>query len=162
MPNTPCLVGEAATGFALGSLANDKDRQTVLEIFGSVGKAMEVTETLLNAVTGLSGSGPAFVFQFIEALSDGGVRAGLPRNVATQLAAQTVKGAAEMVLETGKHPGQLKDGVTSPGGTTIAGVEALEKGSFRSTTISAVTAAARRSMQLGGIPEEEIIHKYNL
>mmetsp|Transcript_26774 Transcript_26774/g.37753 ORF Transcript_26774/g.37753 Transcript_26774/m.37753 type:complete len:279 (-) Transcript_26774:183-1019(-) len=162
MPNTPCLVGEAATGFALGNLANDKDRQTVLEIFGSVGTAMEVTETLLNAVTGLSGSGPAFVFQFIEALSDGGVRAGLPRNVATQLAAQTVKGAAEMVLETGKHPGQLKDGVTSPGGTTIAGVEALENGRFRSTTIAAVKAATRRSMQLGGLPEDEIVHKYNL
>jgi pyrroline-5-carboxylate reductase len=89
---------------------------------------MEVNEKLLDAVTGVSGSGPAYVFLFIEALSDGGVRAGLPRNVSTQLAAQTVKGAAEMVLQTGTHPGVLKDGVTSPGGTTIAGVEALEKG----------------------------------
>ena len=128
MPNTPCLVGEAASGFALGSLANDKDREIVKSIFGSVGLALEVKEELLDAVTGVSGSGPAYVFQFIEALSDGGVRAGLPRNIATQLAAQTVKGAAEMVLSTGKHPGLLKDGVTSPGGTTIAGVEALENG----------------------------------
>jgi len=128
MPNTPCLVGEAASGFALGKLANDSDRDIVKTIFGSVGIAMEVSEHLLDAVTGLSGSGPAYVFQFIEALSDGGVRSGLSRDVATKLAAQTVKGAAEMVLKTGKHPGLLKDGVTSPGGTTIAGVEALEKG----------------------------------
>lgn len=128
MPNTPCLVGEAATGYALGTLANDNDRQMVNSIFGSVGLASEMDEFLLNAVTGLSGSGPAYVYQFIEALADGGVRAGLPRAVAMQLAAQTVKGAAEMVIQTGKHPGQLKDEVTSPGGTTIAGVEALEKG----------------------------------
>lgn len=128
MPNTPCLVGEAACGFALGAHATDEDRTLVKTLLDSVGLAMEVSETLLNAVTGVSGSGPAYVFQFIEALSDGGVRAGLPRNVATMLAAQTVKGAAEMVLKTGKHPGELKDAVTSPGGTTIAGVEALEKG----------------------------------
>ena len=126
MPNTPCLVGEAAAGFALGTLATEADREVVQTIFGSVGLAMEVNEPLLDAVTGLSGSGPAYVFQFIEALSDGGVRCGLSRDVATKLAAQTVKGAAEMVLKTGKHPGLLKDGVTSPGGTTIAGVEALE------------------------------------
>lgn len=128
MPNTPCLVGESASGFALGALANDKDREIVKSIFGSVGLALEVKEELLDAVTGLSGSGPAYVFQFIEALSDGGVRAGLPRSIATQLAAQTVKGSAEMVLSTGKHPGLLKDGVASPGGTTIAGIEALENG----------------------------------
>lgn len=128
MPNTPCLIGEAASGYCLGSLANDDDRDIIQAIFGSVGLALELQEVLLNAVTGLSGSGPAYVFQFIEALSDGGVRAGLPRDVATQLAAQTVKGAAEMVLKTKKHPGELKDAVTSPGGTTIAGVEALEKG----------------------------------
>lgn len=162
MPNTPCLVGEAASGFALGSLAVDGDREIVKTIFGSVGLVLEVSEALLDAVTGLSGSGPAYVFQFIEALSDGGVRAGLPRAVATQLAAQTVKGAAEMVLQTGRHPGLLKDGVTSPGGTTIAGVEALEKGGLRATTISAVTAATKRSMQLGGIPEEDIRNKHNL
>lgn len=128
MPNTPCLVGEAACGFALGTHATDDDRTLVKTLLDAVGIAMEVGEILLNAVTGVSGSGPAYVFQFIEALSDGGVRAGLPRNVATMLAAQTVKGAAEMVLKTGKHPGELKDAVTSPGGTTIAGVEALEKG----------------------------------
>jgi pyrroline-5-carboxylate reductase len=128
MPNTPCFVGEAASGFALGTRATDDDRTLVKSLLDAVGVSVEVNETLLNAVTGLSGSGPAFVFQFIEALSDGGVKAGLPRHIATTLAAQTVKGAAEMVLKTGKHPGQLKDAVTSPGGTTIAGVEALEKG----------------------------------
>mmetsp|Transcript_7749 Transcript_7749/g.11770 ORF Transcript_7749/g.11770 Transcript_7749/m.11770 type:complete len:280 (+) Transcript_7749:142-981(+) len=162
MPNTPCLVGQTAAAFALGSLATDADREIAHTIFGSVGIAMEVKEVHLDAVTGLSGSGPAYVFQFIEALSDGGVRVGLPRDVATQLAAQTVKGAAEMVLETGTHPGALKDTVCSPGGTTIAGVEALERGGFRSTVISAVKAATRRSMQLGGISAEEISHKHNL
>ena len=128
MPNTPCMVGEATSGFAMGKLGNDSDREITTSIFGSVGLAREVKEILLNAVTGVSGSGPAYVFQFIEALADGGVRAGLPRDVAQAFAAQTVKGAAEMVLQTGKHPGELKDGVTSPGGTTIAGVEALENG----------------------------------
>eukprot|EP00580_Thalassiosira_gravida_P007836 CAMPEP_0201631248 /NCGR_PEP_ID=MMETSP0493-20130528/5295_1 /ASSEMBLY_ACC=CAM_ASM_000838 /TAXON_ID=420259 /ORGANISM="Thalassiosira gravida, Strain GMp14c1" /LENGTH=283 /DNA_ID=CAMNT_0048102551 /DNA_START=34 /DNA_END=885 /DNA_ORIENTATION=+ len=162
MPNTPCLVGEAACGFALGTHATESDRTLVKTLLDAVGVSMEVNEILLNAVTGLSGSGPAYVFQFIEALSDGGVRSGLPRNVATMLAAQTVKGAAEMVLRTGKHPGELKDGVTSPGGTTIAGVEALEKGGFRAATISAVTSATKRSMQLGGTSEEEIANKYNL
>lgn len=156
MPNTPCLVGEAACGFALGEHATDDDRTLVKTLLDAVGVCMEVKEILLNAVTGVSGSGPAYVFQFIEALSDGGVKAGLPRNVSTMLAAQTVKGAAEMVLKTGKHPGELKDAVTSPGGTTIAGVEALEKGGFRAATISAVTAATKRSMQLGGASEEEI------
>lgn len=128
MPNTPCLVGEAASGYAMGKLCTDDDREIVQKILGAVGVAKEIKEVLLNAVTGLSGSGPAYVYQFIEALADGGVRAGLPRAVAMELAAQTVKGAAEMVLKTGEHPGKLKDNVTSPGGTTIAGVEALEKG----------------------------------
>jgi pyrroline-5-carboxylate reductase len=162
MPNTPCLVGESACGFSLGSLATEEDKILVKSLLDAVGVSVEVKEDLLNAVTGLSGSGPAYVFQFIEALSDGGVRAGLPRNVATMLAAQTVKGAAEMVLKTGTHPGQLKDQVTSPGGTTIAGVEALEKGGFRAATISAVTAATKRSMQLGGTSNEEIQNKYGL
>lgn len=128
MPNTPCCIGEGASGYALGKLARDPDRHIVEAIFGSVGVASELSEVLLNAVTGLSGSGPAYVFQFIEALSDGGVRAGLPRPIAMKLAAQTVKGAAEMVLQTGDHPGELKDRVASPGGTTIAGVAALENG----------------------------------
>jgi len=162
MPNTPCLVGEAASGYAMGKLCINNDREIVQKLLGAVGVAKEIKEVLLNAVTGLSGSGPAYVYQFIEALADGGVRSGLPRAVAMELAAQTVKGAAEMVLKTGEHPGKLKDNVTSPGGTTIAGVEALEKGGFRASTISAVTAATKRSMQLGGISEEDIIHKYNL
>lgn len=162
MPNTPCLVGEAACGFSMGQLATKQDQELVKTVFGAVGLALEVSEHLLNAVTGLSGSGPAYVFQFIEALSDGGVRAGLPRTIATQLAAQTLKGAAEMVLQTGQHPGVLKDGVTSPGGTTIAGVEALEKGGLRPTVISAVTAATKRSMQLGGMKTTEIQDKYGL
>ena len=162
MPNTPCLVGMAASGFSLGKNCSDSDAKTVEAVFGAVGIALNVQEKLLDAVTGVSGSGPAYVFQFIEALSDGGVRAGLPRNIATQLAAQTVKGAAEMVLSTGKHPGLLKDGVTSPGGTTIAGVEALEKGGLRATTISVVTAATKRSMQLGGMSDADIAHKHGL
>lgn len=162
MPNTPCLVGEAASGYAMGSLCTDTDREIVQKLLGAVGVAKEIKEILLNAVTGLSGSGPAYVYQFIEALADGGVRSGLPRAAAMELAAQTVKGAAEMVLQTGEHPGKLKDNVTSPGGTTIAGVEALENGGFRAATISAVKAATKRSMQLGGIAEEDIRNKYNL
>jgi pyrroline-5-carboxylate reductase len=128
MPNTPWVVGEAASGFAMGVLCNNNDGEIVKRIFGSVGIAKEIKELLLNAVTGLSGSGPAYVHAFIEALTDGGVRSGLPRDVALQLAAQPVKGAAEMVSQTGTHPGQLKDNVCSPGGATIAGVEALEAG----------------------------------
>lgn len=131
MPNTACLVGEAASGYAMGSLCNADDNQIVQLIFGSCGLAREFKEVLLNAVTGVSGSGPAYVFQFIEALADGGVRAGLPREDAVLLAAQTLKGAAEMVLVTGMHPGQLKDMVCSPGGTTITGVDELEKGYVR-------------------------------
>jgi len=162
MPNTPCLVGEAASAFASGKRVTPEDKEIVMAIFGAVGIALEVEEKLLDAVTGLSGSGPAYVFQFIEALSDGAVRAGLPRKVALQLAAQTVKGAAEMVLQTGTHPAVLKDGVTSAGGTTIAGIEALEKGGFRSATISAVLAATKRSMQLAGYSEEDIAGKVGL
>jgi pyrroline-5-carboxylate reductase len=120
----------------------------VSKLFNAIGKIHEVKESLLNAVTGVSGSGPAYIFQVIEAMSDGGVLAGLPRNIATDLAAQTVMGAAKMVLETGKHPGVLKDGVTSPGGTTIAAVRALEENGVRAAFISAVKAAADRGEEL--------------
>lgn len=149
MPNTPCLVGMGASGFARGEGATDDDAKLVTELLSAVGFATELAESHLDAVTGLSGSGPAFVYQVIEALSDGGVRMGLPREVASQLAASTVRGAAEMVLATGEHPAVLKDRVASPGGTTIAGLQALEQGGLRSTLISAVEAATRRSKELG-------------
>lgn len=149
MPNTPCLVGESASGFALGGAASAADGELVKKLFSAVGVAVEVPETLLDAVTGLSGSGPAYAYMMIEALSDGGVRMGLPRDIATRLAAQTLLGAAKMVLETGEHPGALKDAVTSPGGTTIAGLHALEAGGFRGTVMSAVEAATRRARELG-------------
>jgi pyrroline-5-carboxylate reductase len=149
MPNTPCLVGESAAGFALGSAATAEDALLVESLLATVGIAVRVDEKLLDAVTGLSGSGPAYVYQMIEALSDGGVRVGLPRDVATKLAAQTLLGAAKMVLETGEHPGALKDAVTSPGGTTIAGLHALETGGLRGTLMNAVVAATERSKELG-------------
>ena len=149
MPNTPALVGAAACGYALGQAATPEDGKLVQALLSAVGVAYPVKESLLDAVTGLSGSGPAYVFLMIEALSDGGVAAGLPRDVATRLAAQTVLGAAKMVLETGLHPGALKDMVTSPGGTTIEGLHELEKGKVRGTLISAVRAAADKSRKLG-------------
>jgi pyrroline-5-carboxylate reductase len=149
MPNTPALVGSSATGFASGKSATAADAETAKKLFSSVGVAFQVKEGLLDAVTGLSGSGPAYVYLFIESLSDGGVAAGLPRDVATQLAAQTVLGGAKMVLETGQHPGALKDMVTSPGGTTIEGLHELEKGKLRGTVMSAVRAATEKSKKLG-------------
>ena len=149
MPNTPALVGASASGFALGKSATAEDRTLVQTLLSSVGVAFSFKEPLLDAVTGLSGSGPAYVYQFIEALSDGGVAAGLPRDAATRLAAQTVLGAAKMVLETGQHPGALKDMVTSPGGTTIEGLHELEKGKLRGTVMSAVRAATDKSKKLG-------------
>lgn len=149
MPNTPALVGQGASAYALGRGATAADAQLVDRLLAAVGKAVRVDEKLLDAVTGLSGSGPAFVYVLIEALADGGVLAGLPRDVALTLAAQTVKGAAQMVLETGEHPGTLKDRVTSPGGTTIAGLAVLEQGNFRGTLLRAVQAAAERATELG-------------
>jgi pyrroline-5-carboxylate reductase len=149
MPNTPCLVGQSASAYALGPNATAADAELVGRLLGAVGRAYQVDEKLLDAVTGLSGSGPAFVYVAIEALADGGVRMGLPREVALTLAAQTVKGAAEMVLTTGEHPGVLKDRVASPGGTTIAGLQAIENGGLRASLMSAVEAATRRSVELG-------------
>jgi pyrroline-5-carboxylate reductase len=149
MPNTPALVGASATAFAAGKSALPEDCTLAQRLFSSVGLSFQLKESLLDAVTGLSGSGPAYAYLFIEALSDGGVAAGLPREIATRLAAQTVLGSAKMILETGEHPGSLKDGVTSPGGTTIEGLHQLEIGKFRGTVISAVRAAAEKSRKLG-------------
>jgi pyrroline-5-carboxylate reductase len=149
MPNTPCLVGASASAFTPGPTATPDDIALVQRLLDAVGKAFQVPEGQLDAVTGLSGSGPAFVYVMIEALSDGGVRVGLPRDVATALAAQTVFGAAKMVLDTGLHPGLLKDRVASPGGTTIAGLHALERGGLRAALMDAVEAATLRSAELG-------------
>lgn len=150
MPNTPALVGCGASCYVLNCWCTDKDAETVQSVMGSCGIVERVAdEKLLDAVTGLSGSGPAYVYLLIEAMSDGGVRMGLPRPTATRLAAQTVMGAGKMALEAGKHPGELKDAVTSPGGTTIAGVHALESGAFRGSVINAVEAATKRSQELG-------------
>jgi pyrroline-5-carboxylate reductase len=149
MPNTPALVGSSATAFALGRAASPQDAELVQKLFSAVGVAFQLKEPLLDAVTGLSGSGPAYVYVIIEALSDGGVAAGLPRSVATQLAAQTVFGAARMVLESGQHPAALKDMVASPGGTTIEGLHVLEQGGLRGTLMAAVRSAAEKSRRLG-------------
>lgn len=149
MPNTPCLVGASAAGYSPSEAATTEDVALVDRLLNAVGRAFRLPENLLDAVTGLSGSGPAFVAVLIEALSDGGVRMGLPRDVATVLAAQTVLGTAKMVLETGSHPGVVKDMVASPGGTTIAGLHALERGGLRAALMDAVEAATLRSMELG-------------
>jgi len=150
MPNTPALVGEGATAFAANPEATDADRAAARLLFEAVGTAWEApSEELLDAVTGLSGSGPAYVFVFLEALSDAGIRMGLPREAAHALATQTVLGAARLALESGRHPADLKDQVTSPGGTTIAGLERLEAAGFRSAIHEAVEAATRRSRELG-------------
>ncbi|MES2438250.1 MAG: pyrroline-5-carboxylate reductase [Verrucomicrobiota bacterium] len=149
MPNTPALVGHGAAAYCLGSRATAADSQTAQSLLGAVGIAIEVPERLMDAVTGLSGSGPAYIYVVIDALADGGVRAGIPRADAVRLAAQTVLGSAAMVLETGEHPAVLKDMVTSPGGTTIAGLAALEKHGLRSALIEAVGAATLRAAELG-------------
>jgi pyrroline-5-carboxylate reductase len=149
MPNTPALVGAGMTALAIGPQVTEDDVACVRQIFESVGRVVPVEERLMDAVTGLSGSGPAYVFLAIEALTDGGVKVGLPRDIAGLLAAQTVLGAARMVLETGQHPARLKDQVASPGGTTIAGLHRLEQGGLRATLIDAIEAATKRSQELG-------------
>lgn len=149
MPNTPALVGKGAAAFCRGTAATAADAAATLLLLGSVGLAVELPESLMDAVTGLSGSGPAFVYIMIEAMADGGVRADLPRVESLKLAAQTVLGAAAMVIETGLHPAALKDMVASPAGTTIAGLAELEKNGMRAAFIEAVHAAARRSAELG-------------
>jgi pyrroline-5-carboxylate reductase len=150
MPNTPALVSAGMSALAKGQYATDEDLAAARCIFDAVGTSVIVQEDLLDTVTGLSGSGPAYVFIMIEALSDGGVRMGLSRDVALQLAAQTLLGSARLFLESRKHPGELKDMVTSPAGTTIAGIKALEEGKIRATLIAAVEAATLRSRELGG------------
>lgn len=156
MPNTPCTVGEMAAGYMVNAGCSAAECACVGSLLGALGSALRVhDEEDLDAVTGVSGSGPAYVFQFIEALSDGGVRMGLHRAVATELAAKTVRGAATMVLQSGKHPGALKDEVTSPGGTTIAAVHALEQGGMRAAVINAVVAATEKSRALGKRARED-------
>jgi pyrroline-5-carboxylate reductase len=152
MPNTPALVREGATAIAKASGLEPGDLETAQEIFGAVGKVVVLDEVLMDAVTGLSGSGPAYVALVIESLADGGVKMGLVRTTAMTLATQTVLGAAKLLLETGTHPGQLKDMVSSPGGTSITGVAALEEGGIRTTFIKAVERATLRSRELGRGP----------
>lgn len=149
MPNTPALIGFGATAIAAGNHATAADMDLAMRMFNSVGRCVRVDEHLLDAVTGLSGSGPAYAFVMIEALADAGVNMGLTRADAQLLAAQTLLGAAKLVLESGEHPGQLKDRVTSPGGTTIAGLQALESHGIRSALIDAVEKATLRSKALG-------------
>jgi pyrroline-5-carboxylate reductase len=149
MPNTPALVLEGVTAIARASGLEPGDLEAAQELFGAVGRVVVLDEDALDAVTGLSGSGPAYVAIVIEALADGGVKMGLDRQTAMILAAQTVLGSARLILETGTHPGQLKDMVASPGGTTIAGIAALEEGAVRRTFINAVERATQRSRELG-------------
>lgn len=149
MPNTPALVGAGASAYCCGGGASEADKQQVHAILSAVGWAVEVAEKQMDAVTGLSGSGPAYVCLVIEALADGGVLAGLPRDTAMKLATQTVLGTAQMVGQTGQHPAQLKDAVASPGGTTIAALASLEQNGLRASLINAVHAAAVRSRELG-------------
>lgn len=156
MPNTPALVDAGATAIAAGTHATDEDVSLVRRIFDSVGITVVLEEALLDAVTGLSGSGPAYIFLIIEALADAGVKVGLHRDSAQRLAAQTVLGAAKLLLDTGEHPGRLKDMVTSPGGTAIAGLHTLEAGGLRTTLINAVESATARSKELGELSRTKL------
>lgn len=148
MPNTPAQIGEGAIAVCPGGSARPEDLALAKDLFGAVGKAFVVDEKLMDAVTGLSGSGPAYVFLIIEALTDAGVKVGLPRDLAQALTLQTLVGAARMAIETGEHPGKLKDLVTSPGGTTIAALHVLEEKGLRGALINAVVAATNRSREL--------------
>lgn len=150
MPNTPAQVGLGACAYCRGTNADEEHLEWAAEVFRSVGIAMEVEERMMDAVTALSGSGPAYVYLVIEALVDGGVNVGLPRDIAHQLAAQTVLGAAQMVIATGLHPARLKDMVATPSGTTIRALASLEQSGLRAALIDAVERAARRSAELGG------------
>ena len=149
MPNVAAKVLESASAVCKGPLAKDDDIKTALNIFNAIGKTVVVKEDLMDAVTGLSGSGPAYIFLFIDAMADGGVKAGLPRKTALELAVQTFFGTSKLLLETGETPATAKDQVTSPGGTTICGLHALEKGAVRADIIDAVEAAIQRSKELG-------------
>ncbi len=149
MPNTPALVGAGATAVSAGRHASEADLATAKALFEAVGIAVVLEESHLDAVTGLSGSGPAYIFLILEALADAGVKVGLSRRNAQRLAAQTVMGSAKMLLETDEHPGRLKDMVTSPGGTAIAGLHTLEQGGLRTTLINAVETATKRARELG-------------
>ena len=149
MPNTPAMIGQGASAQSKGKNATESDTEFVSKILNAVGISIEVPEKQLDAVTGLSGSGPAYIYTVIEALADGGVLVGLPKEKALTLAAKTVIGAAEMVMKSDEHPAKLRDQVASPGGTTIAGLAALESGKLRSTLIEAVKAATKRSEELG-------------
>ncbi|KAM3099822.1 pyrroline-5-carboxylate reductase [Phormidesmis sp. 146-35] len=152
MPNTPAAVGAGITAIAPGQHAQPRHLEQARQILETVGEVVEVPESMMDAVTGLSGSGPGYVALMVEALADGGVAAGLPRAIALQLALQTVRGTAQLLQEEGIHPAVLKDRVTSPGGTTIAGIAQLEKSGFRSAVIEAVKAAWKRSQELGRKP----------
>jgi pyrroline-5-carboxylate reductase len=149
MPNTPATVGAGATAIALGEHATDADLAVARALFDSVGITVQLEESQLDAATGLSGSGPAYIFLIIEALSDAGVKVGLSRSAAMQLAAQTVLGSAKLLIESKEHPGMLKDKVTSPGGTAIAGLHTLEAGGLRNVLMNAVETATRRARELG-------------
>lgn len=149
MPNTPALVGHGASAYCLGSRATRDDAAIVGKILGAVGLAVELPESLMDAVTGLSGSGPAYAYRFIEAMTEGAVRCGIPREDALKLTAHTVRGAAQMVIETGLEPASLRDMVTSPGGTTLAGLQELERHDMPAALIDAVAAATRRATELG-------------
>lgn len=149
MPNTPALVGEGMSALCFNNNVDENDKQNVCAVFNSFGKAEVVGEYLMDAVVGVSGSAPAYVYMFIEALADGAVVCGMPRASAYEFAAQTVLGSAKMVMETGMHPGALKDNVCSPGGTTIAAVNSLEKDGFRSAVINAVVTAAQKNKEMG-------------